>query len=206
MSTKSIKHPYSERFRGFYPVVVDIETAGFDAKKDAVLELAAVLTTMDEDGNLQVAETLHYHIEPFPGANLEKSSLDFNGIKPFNPFRMAISEKTALTDMYKAIREKLKKYDCTRAVMVAHNATFDHGFYRSAAERAGLKKDPFHQFTTFDTATLAGLVYGQTVLSRAVEAAGLVYDESEAHSAKYDAEITADLFCKMVNKVKALRP
>jgi ribonuclease T len=68
--------------------------------------------------------------------------------------------------------------------------------------RSGIKRNPFHPFSSFDTATLCGVAYGQTVLSRAVKAAGLIWDEESAHSAAYDAEITADVFCDIVNRFK----
>ncbi|MGR9074041.1 MAG: hypothetical protein ACU833_13340, partial [Gammaproteobacteria bacterium] len=58
--------------------------------------------------------------------------------------------------------------------------------------------------STFDTATLGGLVYGQTVLSKAVQKAGLDWDNAKAHSALYDAEQTAELFCRIVNRWKRL--
>ncbi|MGW8228635.1 MAG: ribonuclease T, partial [Gammaproteobacteria bacterium] len=41
--------------------------------------------------------------------------------------------------------------------------------------------------------------YGQTVLARAVQAAGIQWNQKEAHSAVYDAERTAELFCRIVN-------
>ena len=194
----------SQRFRGFYPVVIDIETAGFNAKRDAVLELAAALVAMDAQGWLYVDDVLHYHIEPFPGANLEASALEFTGIKPDHPFRFAISEQEALKNMFAIIRQRVLDSSCQRAVMVAHNATFDQGFLQAMVKRCHIKKDPFHAFTTFDTATLGGVALGQTVLARAVTAAGLEFDQQQAHSAKYDAERTAQLFCHIVNQWKKL--
>ena len=47
--------------------------------------------------------------------------------------------------------------------------------------------------------SFAALAFGQTVLSRAVEASGLEWDEGDAHSAIYDAERTAALFCRVLN-------
>jgi len=38
----------AQRFRGYYPVVIDVETAGFNAKTDALLEIAATLLGMNE--------------------------------------------------------------------------------------------------------------------------------------------------------------
>ncbi|MFB0969134.1 MAG: exonuclease domain-containing protein, partial [Pseudomonadales bacterium] len=62
----------------------------------------------------------------------------------------------------------------------------------------------FHPFSSFDTATLCGLAYRQTVLARACEVAGISFDADEAHSALYDCEKTADIFCSIVNKWKEL--
>jgi ribonuclease T len=157
-----------DRFRGFYPVVIDVETAGFNAKTDALLEIAAITLKMDEQGWLTPDTTLHFHVEPFEGANLQPEALAFNGIDPHNPLRGAVSEYDALHAIFKMVRKGMKESDCSRAIMVAHNATFDHSFTMAAAERASLKRNPFHPFVTFDTAALSGLALGQTVLSKPV--------------------------------------
>ncbi|EOC1340054.1 ribonuclease T [Cronobacter dublinensis] len=194
----------ADRFRGFYPVVIDVETAGFNAKTDALLEIAAITLKMDADGWLTPDETLHFHVEPFEGAILQPEALAFNGIDPHNPLRGAVSEYDALHAIFKMVRKGMKKSNCNRAIMVAHNATFDHGFMMAAAERASLKRNPFHPFVTFDTAALSGLALGQTVLAKACIAAGMAFDSTQAHSALYDTEQTALLFCEIVNRWKRL--
>ncbi len=194
------KSPIARRFRGFLPVVVDVETAGFNAGTDALLEIAAVLLEVDEAGRWHPGEDLHFHVEPFPGANLEPSALAFTGIDPYHPFRLAVPEQQALGQVFSTVRRAVKEHGCTRAILVGHNPTFDLGFVKAAAARCGIKRNPFHSFSTFDTATLAGLAYGQTVLARAVQAAGFEWDEESAHSAIYDARRTADLFCAIVNR------
>ncbi|MDY0970927.1 ribonuclease T [Siccibacter turicensis] len=194
----------SDRFRGFYPVVIDVETAGFNAKTDALLEIAAVTLKMDEQGWLTIDEKHHFHVEPFEGAVLEPEALAFNGIDPHNPLRGAVSEYDALHAIFKAVRKGMKDNGCNRAIMVAHNATFDHSFMMAAAERASLKRNPFHPFVTFDTAALSGLALGQTVLAKACIAAGIAFDSAQAHSALYDTEQTALLFCEIVNRWKRL--
>ena len=199
-SEKCNSHAISNRFRGFLPVVIDVETAGFNAKTDALLEIAAVIVSMKSDGDLYLKETVHCNVEPFRGANLEASALEFTGIDPHSPFRNAQPEKLALDKIFTPIRKAVKESGCTRAVLVGHNATFDHNFVFAAAERANIKRNPFHPFSTFDTATLSGLAYGQTVLAKACSAAGIEFDGKAAHSAKYDTEKTAELFCKIVNK------
>jgi ribonuclease T len=192
------------RFRGFYPVVIDVESAGFNAATDALLEIAAVTLNMDVEGWLVPDQTLHFHVEPFPGSLLQPEALAFNGIDPSNPLRGAVSEYDALHEIFKMVRKGIKDQGCNRAVIVAHNAGFDHGFLMAAAERANLKRNPFHPFATFDTAALSGLVLGQTVLAKACAAGGIEFDSRQAHSALYDTERTAELFCELVNRWKRL--
>ncbi|MDG5498720.1 ribonuclease T [Marinobacter sp. BGYM27] len=192
------------RFRGFLPVVVDVETGGFNSQTDALLEVAAVLIEMDDDGMLRRGDTIAYQVHPFDNANLEQSALDFTGIDPWDPERDAVHEMDALNDLFGPIRKAIKHQGCKRAVLVGHNATFDHNFLFAASDRCGIKRNPFHPFSTFDTATLAGLAYGHTVLARACKLAGIPFSSREAHSAAYDAEKTADLFCGIVNRWKEL--
>lgn len=200
MSQDSDKNPIARRFRGFLPVVVDVETAGFNARRDALLEIAAVTLEMDEQGFISRRETIACHVEPFPGANLDQASLEFTGIDPYHPFRMAKPEHEALELIFKPVRRAIRESGCKRAVLVGHNASFDLGFLNAAVTRTGIKRNPFHPFSTFDTVTLAGLAYGQTVLARAVQAAGFEWNSEKAHSAVYDTERTADLFCTITNR------
>ncbi len=188
-----------KRFRGFLPVVVDVETGGFNPSTDALLEIAAI-PIMASDGVLVPGDVLHHHIEPFPGANIEQAAIDFIGLDIDHPFRMAVDEKKALGEIFKALRQRLKAESCSRCVLVGHNAWFDLAFLNAAIARNHIKRSPFHSFTCFDTATLAGLAVGQTVLARACEAAGIPFESSEAHSAIYDAQKTAELFCHIVNR------
>ncbi|MCH8553046.1 MAG: ribonuclease T [Natronospirillum sp.] len=192
----------ADRFRGFLPVVVDVETAGFNPRTDALLEISAVFLDMDDDGYLAPGEHITYDIHPFEGANLEQAALDFTGIDPFHPERSAVDEKEAMTEVFRTIRREVKEQHCTRAVLVGHNAHFDHAFVMSAAERINAKRNPFHPFSSFDTASLAGLIYGQTVLAKACRVAGVPFDNADAHSAEYDALRTAELFCAMVNRLQ----
>ncbi len=194
------------RFRGLLPVVVDVETGGFNAATDALLEIAAITLRMDETGLLQPGETHACHVQPFPGANLDPKSLAFNGIDPDHPFRMALPENDALKTISAPIRKAVKASGCSRAILVGHNAFFDLGFINAAVQRSGFKNSPFHPFSTFDTVSLAGLAYGQTVLARAVQAAGLQWDSSQAHSAIYDTQKTAELFCAIVNQWREFCP
>lgn len=192
------KHKMRKRFRGFLPVVVDVETAGLDPQKHALLEMCIVLITLNEEGHFIRGASHFEHIHPFKDSELDPASLAFNQIDPFQPLRFAIDERQALLHLFKPIQTALKEHNCQRAVLVGHNAWFDLLFVKAAVARSGIKS-PFHAFTCFDTATLGGFVYGQTVLAKAALAAGLCFDPKEAHSAIYDAEKTADLYCAMLN-------
>ena len=194
----------ADRFRGFLPVVIDVETGGFDAQRDALLEIASVTIEMQEDGTLIPGQARSTHVMPFENANLDPKSLEVNGIDPWHPLRAARNESDALGYIFKPIREAVREHDCSRAILVGHNAFFDLSFLNAAVERTGIKRNPFHPFSMFDTVSLAGLGFGQTVLARACAAAGLDWDNDEAHSALYDTQQTAKLFCTIVNRWEAL--
>ena len=199
-----LKKRLCNRFRGFLPVVIDVETAGFNPEKDALLELAAVILESDEEGNLYRKQTFHRHILPFPGANLEQRCLDFTGIDPYHPFRFAVTETEAIREMLQVVRQELKASQCHRAILVGHNSFFDLSFIKAAIKRSKIKRDPFHSFSSIDTVSLSAVMLGQTVLARATTAAGIAFSQEEAHSALYDAEKTADLFCLLVNRWQKL--
>ncbi len=171
----------ADRFRGFLPVVVDVETGGFNASTDALLEIAAVLLRFDEQGTLRREETFRYHVKPFEGANLDPASLAVNGIDPDHPLRPAIDERDALQRVFRDVRRAIREANCTRAILVGHNSAFDLGFLNAAIERCAIKRNPFHPFSSFDTATLCGVALGQTVLSRGVNAGGMEFDAGSAH-------------------------
>ncbi|NQV69967.1 MAG: ribonuclease T [Pseudohongiella sp.] len=194
----------ANRFRTYLPVVIDIETGGFNSNTDAILEISAVILAMDEKGILGIDQTYFQRVIPFDGSNITEAALKFTGIDPYHPLRIARSEKEVMKTMFKMVHDAMKTNQCKRAILVGHNAHFDHGFVNAASERHDLKRNPFHPFSSFDTATLSGLAYGQTVLARACEAAGIEFDSREAHSARYDAEKTAELFCGIVNKWQRL--
>jgi ribonuclease T len=192
--------PMANRFRGFLPVVVDVETGGFDCSRHALLQIAAVFLRRGDDGHLRRERTVSLHVQPFAGSQLDPKSLEVNGIDPFHPLRIAHAEDQALGRVFSEVRREVKLNRCKRAILVGHNAHFDLGFVHSAAERCGIRRNPFHPFSSLDTVSLSALAYGQTVLARAAEAAGFCWDTEAAHSAAYDAEITAEIFCSIANR------
>lgn len=204
VKSASSRSRIANRFRGYLPVVVDVETGGFDPVRDALLEIAVAIPRMDGGGWLYPQATVSTHVKPFPGANIEPKSLEITGIDPDHPLRAAVDEREALDHVFKPVRAAVKATGCQRAILVGHNAAFDLAFLNAAVQRVGHKRNPFHPFSCFDTATLAGLAYGQTVLSRAADAAGIGWDAESAHSAVYDTERTSELFCRIVNRWKQL--
>lgn len=194
----------ANRFRGFLPVVVDVETGGFNAQTDALLEIAAITLDFDEQGTLKIAESFDFHVEPFPDANIEDAALEFTGIHLESEFRCAEPESIVLPTLFKPIRKAIKQSGCNRAIMVGHNAHFDLGFLNAAINRNNIKRNPFHPFSCLDTASLSGLAFGHTVLAKSCQLAGIDFNNSEAHSALYDAQKTAELFCLIVNRWREL--
>jgi ribonuclease T len=192
------------RFRRFLPVVIDVETGGFIAATDALLEIAAVFVELDENGLLKPGKSMRYHVNPFPDSRLDPASLAVTGIDPYHPLRLAVDEKDAVREIFKEVRKEVKVQKCNRAILVGHNSFFDLQFLNATVERTNIKRNPFHPFSSFDTATLGGLAVGQTVLARAVAAAGFDWDDSQAHSALYDAQMTALLFCEVINRYKPI--
>jgi ribonuclease T len=200
-----LSHPeLKDRFRNYFPVIIDVETAGFNAQTDALLEIGAVTIRMDEHGVMHPDQEIHFHVEPFAGANIEPAALEFNGIKLDCALRGAVSESEAMKGLCKAISKSQKNAECQRSVIVAHNASFDMGFINAALARTKMKRSPFHPFVSFDTTSLAALTLGQTVLIKACEAAQIPFDQQQAHGALYDAQRTAELFCFMMNRYKNL--
>jgi ribonuclease T len=155
-------------------------------------------------GELRPGATHRYHVQPFHGSRMDPASLAVIGIDPHHPLRPAIPEREALTLLFREIRRAVRDADCTRAVLVGHNASFDLAFMNAAVARTDMKRNPFHPFSSFDTATLGGVAFGQTVLSRAVIAAGFDWDPAGAHSAIYDAQRTAELFCAVCNRFRGI--
>lgn len=203
-SAPGVESAIAKRFRGFLPVVVDVETGGFNSATDALLEIAAVMLKFDAEGDLVLGESYRYLVKPFPGARLDPASLEITGIDPFHPLRPAIDEGEALRRLFHDVRKEVKGQSCNRAILVGHNSFFDVQFLNAAVERTKIKRNPFHPFSSFDTATLGGVAFGQTVLGRAVTAAGLPWEDDRAHAALYDAEMTARLFCAVVNRFRAI--
>ena len=183
---KAFKFNLSERFRGYLPVVVDVETAGFDPKVNALLEIALMTVSPDEQGFLHPGQLMSACIRPFEGSELKKENLDFLGIDPFDESRNLQDEATVLPLFFKAVKKEMN---------------FDLGFVLEAAKRIGWeKKCPFHPFSILDTASLSALVYGQTVLAKACRSAGLTFDNRCAHGAAYDTQMECELFCKLYNR------
>jgi len=187
-----------ERFRKFLPVVVDLETGGFDSKKNAILEIAIQLID-EEDSRLVLGESHRFHIEPFENLIVDKDALEFLKLDLNHPLRVAVEERFALQEIFKIINKQKNKYECSRAILVGHNAFFDHSFLLEACLRNSIKKSPFHPFSLIDTVSLGVLATKQTVLARICNELDISYDNEEAHSAAYDAMVTAQVFCKIIN-------
>lgn len=194
--------PYQmrDRFRTFLPVVVDVETGGFNPATDALLEVSMLTIQINAKGKLEPKDQYSVNIRPFEGSKLEKANIDFLGIDPFDESRELVDEAEAMRPLFKAISKEVKAQACTKAILVGHNGAFDLSFINAVAERLKYKRNPFHPFSVIDTASLGALVLGQTVLSRACLCAGIEFNGGHAHSAVYDTLKECELFCAMYNR------
>lgn len=196
----------ARRFSGYLPVVVDCETGGVHADTDALLEIAALSLAYDDAQILQPDVSMHYHVEAFPGSRISEESLQVTQIRPDHPFRFAQSEQACLADLTEKVQALCKRHKARRAIMVGHNIHFDLAFLLAAYERCGMRSQfPFHHFVLLDTVTLSAFFLRETVLARAVRRAGLDFDVEQAHSALYDVDRTAALFCHFVNRKQQKR-
>ena len=157
---------------------------------------------MDAEGKLARGATHNFHVSPSRAAASIRCRLRSPASTRDHPLRPALPERDALQRVFREIRHRVRDYSCRRAILVGHNAAFDLGFLNAAVARAEVKRNPFHPFSCFDTATLAGAALGQTVLAKAVRVAGFEWDPGSAHSARYDAERSADLFCLVCNRLR----
>ena len=163
-------------------VVFDIETTGFSAIYDKIIEIGAVKV---EKGNIT-----------------DKFSVFVNPERPI-PFR--IEQLTGINDSMvidaETIEVVLPKFlefakDC---VLVAHNAEFDMSFIMNNAERMGIKYD----FTYADTVTLARALLpniGKYKLDNVAKALGVSLEHH--HRAVDDAGCTAKIFEKFIEMLK----
>lgn len=188
----------AERFRGYLPVVVDLETGGFNSTTNPLLEIACAFLTLRQ-GKLLSRSQHAWCVAPFEGSEVDPASLKVTGIDLDDPNRRGLNEAEAVADFFKLVRQQMKLHSCNRAIMVAHNAAFDLGFLSAVCNRCNINRSPFHPFSTIDTASLAAVAYGHTVLSEACKRAGIEFSAQQAHSAAYDTACTTELFCQIVN-------
>lgn len=163
-------------------VVFDLETTGFSAEVDRIIEIGAVKIK-----NGEIVDNFSKFVNP----------------KIPIPFR--IEKLTGINDSMVMEAEPIEKIlpefleFCGDAVMVAHNAGFDTSFIINNAERLGIKYDP----TIMDTVLLAQFVipnlhnYKLDTLCK-----HLAVSLENHHRAVDDAQATAYIYLKMVKMLE----
>ena len=176
-----IVHPKGQSLDDTY-VVFDLETTGFSAKSDKIIEIGAVKVQA--------------------GKIIDRFSTFVNPEIPI-PFR--IEQLTSINDNMvinaPKIEEVLPKFMefCNECVMVAHNADFDMSFISANCERQGLPCD----FTIIDTVAMSRYLIiglGRYKLDSVAKALGIVLDHH--HRAVDDAECTALIFLKLCDMLR----
>ena len=165
-------------------VVFDIETTGFSAVNDRIIEIGAVKV---ENGEIvdrystfvNPERPIPFEIEKLTGIN-DGMVVDAAVIEDILPEFLAFSE------------------DC---IMVAHNAEFDMSFIKENCRRMNLLR----KFTVVDTLAMARSMLPDLKnykLDTVVEAVGGTLENH--HRAVEDAESTADIFVKFVARLKGM--
>ncbi|RIY32427.1 hypothetical protein CJP74_04660 [Psittacicella melopsittaci] len=195
----------AKRFRGFYPLVVDIETTGIDYKENSIIQIAAVALTFDKDLNLVPYAELKLNVHPLAGKKINPDSIAITKINPFDYQRKAVDLSTALTALCKFARGAQKAHNCKRTVLTAHNVDFDKSFIYHYLEQCKVKRIPFHPFTAFDTSVLGAVFLGESRLKVAInKLPNETFDTSKAHDALFDAHECAKLFAYCVDSSKEM--
>lgn len=176
-----VEHSRNQSFSDPY-VVFDLETTGFSAEKNKIIEIGAVRV---ENGKI-----------------VDRFSTFVN---PKHPIPFEIEKLTGINDTMvlhaPQIDEALPKFldFCKDAVLVAHNASFDTGFIAYNARLLGLTYLP----TVLDTVSLARLLLpnlNRYKLDTVAKALGISLENH--HRAVDDAEATAGIFLKFVRMLQ----
>ena len=163
-------------------VVFDIETTGFSATADRIIEIGAV--------KVRAGEITDYYS---------------TFVNPEVPIPFEITKLTSITDemvmeaptIDKVLPEFLEFVG--DAALVAHNAGFDVGFIKENAKRLGLN----HKYTYLDTVALARVLLptlGKFKLNIVAKALNISLENH--HRAVDDAKATAEIFVKFIEMLK----
>ena len=189
--------PMQNRFRGFMPVVIDVECGGFIPYRCTVGNCRSVVGDSG-DGSLAAWGNWRYHVQPFP-APTSNGVTRCDGLSIlFTRYAQRFQRRSAHA-IVQEISQAMKDNDCTRAILVGHNACFDLNFLNAAVARTEIKRNPFHPFSSFDTATLAGVAFGQTGYRSRFKRPESLGIRTNAFGA-YDAQQTADCFARSANE------
>lgn len=164
-------------------VVFDVETTGLSAVYDTIIELAAVKVR---------------------GGELKETFERF--ANPHHPLSSTTTELTGITDdMVKdapEVAEVMRDFVefIGDAVLVAHNASFDMGFFYEACKKANIKVNPY---PVIDTLELARFLYPELRNHRLNTLAKKFDIElTQHHRAIYDTEATAHLLNQLLKDAK----
>ena len=159
-------------------VVFDIETTGFSASKNQIIEIGAVKMEQGEITDrfstfVNPKEPIPYRIEELTGIS-DRMVMDAEGIEQILPRFLEF---------------------CKDSVLVAHNAGFDTGFIETKAKMLGISTD----FTVVDTLSLARALLpdlSRFKLDQVAKALNISLENH--HRAVDDAECTAHIFRKFL--------
>lgn len=176
----TVKNDKGQNFNDSF-VVFDLETTGFGAKSNQIIEIGAVKVE-----NRQIVDTFSTFVNP------ERPI-------PFNITKLTSIDDNMVAN-YPNIDVILPKFleFCGDSVMVAHNASFDMGFITQKSRERGYKTD----FTVIDTVSMARALLPELSkykLDTVAKALGVSLENH--HRAVDDAGCTAEIFIKLLKKL-----
>ncbi|MBR2757783.1 MAG: ATP-dependent DNA helicase DinG [Exiguobacterium sp.] len=167
-------------------VIVDLETTGHSVKSgDELIEFAAVV--VQEGEVIERYSTLIRPSRPIPPFITQLTTISDEDVSDAPTF------EDVIPDIWKMLDGR---------VFVAHNVAFDLTFLNESLEQAGYLA---FQGRAIDTVELARILY-PTLESHALEALSDTFDlvHTDAHRALSDAEATAELFIRMLDRLRDL--
>ncbi len=102
----------SRRFRGFLPVVIDVETGGFNSRTDALLEIAAVFIDIDASGTLSRGCHPQLPCAAVSGCATGPGLAERHRHRSLSSVAAALPEREAIQRIFREVRHQLKAYDC----------------------------------------------------------------------------------------------
>lgn len=180
-----VKNVVNEQLIDIEYIVLDLETTGLSVNFHEIIEFGYVIV---KDGLITKQNTILIK----PNGLVPEHITEFTNIT-----NAMLKDKPNLATVLPTILELIGN-----RTIVAHNANFDFGFLQAAMKQHGL---PLLTNPVIDTLQLSRVIQSQLKyyrLGTICRAYSIKYDDDTAHRADYDANVLAQVFCKMLKQLR----